>query len=301
MTNGFHLCLNEQAMPETLDDFFAEKHSIINELFIATADDNYVLARWCFDQHLNVDFYWLAVHALEKYLKAILLLNGESAKSYSHDIVKLYASVKPLAPELFPSVLVKPDDRMPDEYWHIEEVSNFIARLHRDGQADNRYQLFGYSRQPEDLWKLDQVVFVLRRACRPLEAFELGKAHDGAANLSNRDILEKYPQRWRLNSRLEDTISGRRGEELRRAALTWNFPFAPADYKQPPVSYTSSAQNPVLVRRLYDPLEAGPAHFAHNDALWKWVNDNIQLPRLLISEIESERQKIKAKSSASAS
>ena len=54
-------------------------------------------------------------------------------------------------------------------------------------------------------------------------------------------------------------------------------------------------------RRLYDPLEAGPAHFAHNDALWKWVKDNIQLPRSLISEIESELQKIKAKSSASVS
>lgn len=285
-------------MPETLDDFFADKHSIINELFIATADDNYVLARWCFHQHLNVDFYWLAVHALEKYLKAILLLNGESAKLYSHDIVKLYASVTPLAPELFPAVLDKPEDRMPDEYWHIENVADFVARLHRDGQADNRYQLFGYSRQPEDLWKFDQVVFVVRRMCRPLEAYELGKPHDGASNLSNRDILGKYPQRWRLSSRLEDTMSGKRGEELMRAALTWNFRFAPADYNQPPVTYTSSAQNPVLVRRLYDPLEAGSEHFPHNDALWKWVNDNIQLPKTLIAEIESERQKIKAKSRA---
>jgi hypothetical protein len=288
-------------MPENLDDFFAEKQSIINELFIATADDNYVLARWCFHQHLNVDFYWLAVHGLEKYLKAILLLNGRSTKSYSHNIVKLYAAATPLAPELFPTILVKPEDRMPDQYWHTEKVDDFIARLYRDGQADNRYQLFGYSRQPEDLWKLDQVVSAVRRICRPLEAYELGKPHDGAANLSNRDILGKYPQRWRLNSRLEDTMSGKRGEELMRAALTWNFQFAPADYKQPPVSYTSSAQNPVLVRRLYDPLEAGPAHFSHNNVLWSWVKDNIQLPKTLIAEIESERDKIKAKSSASAS
>jgi hypothetical protein len=285
-------------MPEILDDSFANKHSIINELIIATADDNYVLARWCFHQHLNVDFFWLAVHALEKYLKAVLLLNGKSAKSYSHDIVKLYASVTPLAPELLPAILVKPEDRMPDPYWHVENAADFIARLHRDGQADNRYQLFGYSRHPEDLWKLDQVVFIVRRMCRPLEAYELGKPHDGAANFSNRDILGKCPQRWRLNSRLEETMSGKRGEELTRAALTWNFPFAPADYKHPPVSYTSSAQNPVLVRRLYDPLEAGPAHFSHNDAVWQWVKDNIQLPKTLTAEIESERQKIKAKSSA---
>jgi HEPN domain-containing protein len=120
-------------MPEVLDDFFAEKHSIINELFVETADDNYALARWCFHQHLNVDFYWLALHALEKYLKAILLLNGKSAKSYSHDIVKLYTHVTPLAPELFPSMLVKPEDVMPDQYSHIEKVADFIARLYRDG------------------------------------------------------------------------------------------------------------------------------------------------------------------------
>ncbi|MCW2086187.1 UNVERIFIED_ORG: hypothetical protein M2193_008362 [Bradyrhizobium japonicum] len=284
-------------MPDTFDSFYAEKNSIINELFIATADDNYVLARWCFHQHLNVDFYWLAVHALEKYLKAILLLNGKSAKSYGHDVVKLYASVMPLAPELFPAILQKPEDRMPDEYWHNETMVDFIGRLHRDGQADNRYQLFGYSRQPEDLWKLDQVVYSVRRACRPLETYVLGKPLDGSTNLSNRDLLKKYPKRWQLSSRLENTMSGKNGDELKHAALTWNFPFAPPDYNQPPVSYTSASQNPVLVRRLYDPLEAGPLHFAHNDALWNWVKDNIQLPKPLIAEIEGARGEIKARSS----
>ncbi|MFZ1885421.1 MAG: hypothetical protein WAU53_17940, partial [Rhodoplanes sp.] len=109
-------------MPETLDNFYAEKHSIINELFIATADDNYVLGR--------VDGFELAVHAWEKYLKAALLLNGKSAKSYGHDIMALYASITPLAPELFPDTLVKPDQRMPDDYWHTEKVGDFIERLY---------------------------------------------------------------------------------------------------------------------------------------------------------------------------
>jgi hypothetical protein len=136
--------------------------------------------------------------------------------------------------------------------------------------------------------------------CRPLEAYELGKPHDGATNLSNRKMLEKHPKKWQLNSHLEETMSGKRGDELMRAALTWNVPFfAPDEYMQPPVSYTSSAQNPVLVRRLYDPLKAGPANFEHNDALWKWVKDNIHLPKPLVQEIESERQRIKASSSAS--
>ena len=75
-----------------------------------------------------------------------------------------------------------------------------------------------------------------------LEAYELGKPHDGAANMSNREVLGNFPKQWRLNSRLEETMSGKHGKELLEASLTWNFPFAPHDYEQPSMTYTSSAQ-----------------------------------------------------------
>lgn len=288
-------------MPETLDEHYAEKHSIIDDLFIRTADDNYVVARWCFHQNMNVDFFWLAVHALEKYFKAILLLNKMSSKGigsrqYKHNIVELYAAVAPLAPELLPANLNKPDDHMPDKYWRVETMADFLARLYRAGQADNRYQLFGYSRQAEDLWKLDQIVYAVRRMCRPLEAYVLGEPVADAANISNRESLAKHPHQWRLNSLLETTMAGKRGEELMRAALTWNFPFAAPDFKQPPISYSWSSHDSVFIRRLYDPLEAGPEHFLHSDTLWQWVQDNIQMPRQLTTDIENERKKIKAKS-----
>src|SRR5258708_33342421 len=103
------------AMAKEFDDQYAEKHSIVKELFINTADDNYIAARWCFHENLNVDFFWLAVHSLEKYMKAVLLLNGQSSKSYSHDITKLYSNIQPLAPELLPKQLFKPDSVMPDD------------------------------------------------------------------------------------------------------------------------------------------------------------------------------------------
>lgn len=74
----------------------ASKHNIVLELFARTADENYITARWCAINQLNTDFLWLSVHALEKYLKAVLLLNGGSSrrsasdqKTYSHDIVRL--------------------------------------------------------------------------------------------------------------------------------------------------------------------------------------------------------------------
>ena len=67
---------------------------ITDELFIRTADENYIAARWCAINRLHTDFAWLAVHALEKYLKAVLLYNGMSTKTQGHDIVRLYGEAK---------------------------------------------------------------------------------------------------------------------------------------------------------------------------------------------------------------
>src|SRR5258707_2162994 len=120
------------AMAKEFDDQYAEKHSIVKELFIATADDNYIAARWCFHENLNVDFFWLAVHCVEKYLKASLLLNEKDARGYDHNIVELYSVVKLLAPELFPATLTKPDNNMPDQYWRNEATDDFVKRLHHD-------------------------------------------------------------------------------------------------------------------------------------------------------------------------
>ena len=92
-----------------LDDLFRYKHSIANELYIKTADENYIVARGCSSYGLETDFFWLAAHCLEKYMKAALLLNERSAKEYvkngkktrySHDIDKLYEDTQHLAPEL---------------------------------------------------------------------------------------------------------------------------------------------------------------------------------------------------------
>jgi len=271
---------------------FAAKSSIIKELLINTADENYVVARTCFHANLNVDFFWLAVHCLEKYLKAVLLHNGHSAKSYGHNIVELYKDVRPLAPELLPPNLVRPEG-MPQELWREEPVVEFIERLHKDGQADNRYQLFGYVRRAEDLWKFDQVVFSVRRLCQPLEAHFLYKERPGAPNDTKREWMLKDPRSWNLHGILESVIEGGRGETVRHAFLNWNRPFAPEGYHHTETDYRSASREPVLVRRLFDPLRAGPENFREADELWEWVNRNIQLPKWLVNEIEEERIRLK--------
>jgi hypothetical protein len=67
-------------MPYEMTPFEIDKSRIARELFVFTADDNYIVARWCFAKKLNVDYFWLAVHLLEKYFKAILLINGRTSK-----------------------------------------------------------------------------------------------------------------------------------------------------------------------------------------------------------------------------
>lgn len=280
-------------MPTEVGELYAEQQSIIDELFIKTADDNYITARWCFHRNLNTDFFWLAVHCVEKYLKAVLLLNGGTSVEHGHNINLLYTEVRKFANDLLPPEPVIPQDTPPG-MWRKETFEKFIARLYRDGQADNRYQLYGYSKMPEDLWKLDQLVYNVRRLCKPLDANVMTKNIPGGPTSSNRDALKADPKRWTLNSRLEDALTGKIDEEVKSAVTLWNFPFTPENYPRPAASYTFASKDSVFIRRLFDPLNAGPQHYAHADKLWAWVKIHIKLSKELIKEIEAEREKLKS-------
>lgn len=51
-------------VPQT--QFTAIKHDIVKELFLKTADQTYVVTRWCFLNRLYLDFNWNSAHSLEK-------------------------------------------------------------------------------------------------------------------------------------------------------------------------------------------------------------------------------------------
>jgi len=291
-------------MSTDLDDLYPGKHSLVDDFFIKTADDNYVVARWCADIRMDVDFFWLALHCLEKYLKAALVLNGRSAKNYGHDIKALYADVHPLAPELLPITLTVPD-WLPDRVFSIgeEATEKFIERIYLYGQPDNRYLFVGYIKRPADLLKLDQLVFAIRRLCQPLECHFLrmrGKKPAGIPDETRRErMLKDDPVSRDLSSNLEKIMKGERGKVLRRVALKWNFPFAPPDYKHGRMPYEERMVNPVMVRRFLDPLDAGTAdQDKHADDLWAWANDNVYIPDGWRKAYEVERKSRKAKAKA---
>ncbi len=102
-------------MSSEITDPDIEKNHITFNLFVDTADQNYVVARWCYLNGLHLDFFWNGLHSLEKLMKAVLLLNGFSSikaenggSNFGHNIVELYEQVKGIASDLLPQVLIKP-------------------------------------------------------------------------------------------------------------------------------------------------------------------------------------------------
>jgi hypothetical protein len=73
-------------------------NAITKCMFVSTADQNYMLARVAFFDGLDLDFFWLSLHALEKYYKAALLMNGQEAKSYGHNLVELHQALPQARP-----------------------------------------------------------------------------------------------------------------------------------------------------------------------------------------------------------
>jgi len=48
----------------TIEREKALRSTVIYDLFVQTADENYITARWCVVNRLNTDFFWLAVNDL---------------------------------------------------------------------------------------------------------------------------------------------------------------------------------------------------------------------------------------------
>jgi HEPN domain-containing protein len=258
----------------------ASKHSLITELFVRTADENYITARWCAINRLNTDFLWLAVHALEKYLKAVLLFNGHSSQGYSHDIVKLYAAVQAIAGPLLPARLVQPAD-LDIHHWSERTPEAFMQHLLDNGNADNRYLIYGYATRSQDLHMLDQMVFAIRRLICPLDERVFPDRQAGAPTLTHRDWLTRQPEhRSSLFMPLDSLISAKEDSPARQAALNLNVLFAPDDFQHTPLRSGSAAMNPVIMRRILDPLESNdPAHAAEGIELARWFLASVKVPK----------------------
>ena len=235
------------------------KNAVVNDLFVKTADQTYVVARWCFLNRLYLDFYWNGLHAVEKYLKAALLLNGHSALGFSHNIERLYSAVEAFADEFLPEELLRPDQLRID-HWRNEATVDFVRRLNGLGDPNNRYNLFGFTQLPEDLYKLDRLVFAIRNVAQILDGYAFIGTHqnNGGPNFSGADLLRRAPEQayHYAGSRLAELAGEKATSDVRQATLTHNIPFAPADHEHGALPSGASGNNAVLYRHVIRPAEA---------------------------------------------
>lgn len=274
---------------------------IVHDLFVRTADENYITARWCAMNHLNSDFLWLGVHCLEKYMKAALLINGKSAKGFSHDIVKLYSPLKKVAGPLIRDTLEKPE-QLSIGHWASATTPEFLERLMRSGNAENRYLLYGYVTHGADLFMLDQLVFDIRRLACSLDQAKFRRSEEGAPRITNRQLLSENPLfSPTLHLPLDMLVAANSESPIRFAALNLNFSFAPEDFEHESIKGSGAARNPVLARRILDPLASDDVTaVAEALAVAEWFMANVQAPKEgIIDPIKLAVAEAKAKLRAS--
>lgn len=259
-------------------EFDIAKYDIIRELFVRTADENYISARWCAANAMHVDFAWQSTHALEKYMKAALLMNGKSTKNGGHDICGLYENLKKFASNLLPKVLTKPRN-LNLVYWQEQSPENFLKYLYDNGNHHNRYLIYGYSVDFQDVHMVDQMVFAVRRLICPFDKPFAGD-YPQLPKMTYREALAKSARfAPKMNMPLEEVIRDQRYPEKRHAALNLNMEFAPKGYEHEPQAAHSAFAEPVLVRRIFDGLKSDDKNWAEEGiALAEWLLANVYIP-----------------------
>ena len=287
----------EQAMSENLNVL---KNNVVTQMFVDTADQNYVIARWAYHRGLFLDFFWNARQALEKYLKASLLLNGKSAKDQKHDLTKFFADVKDYADEFFPPRLTQPPELKQligvSTKWRDETPEEFIARFNDLGDSNNRYNVFGYIQRWEDLHHFDQMVYAVRWIAFNLDVPSSLGPPSATGSKTVRETLKSDPgySPRSIVSRLYKILSSKKDDELRDAGLKYNFQFAPANYEHPQgiMRIGTSATNSALYQRIVRQAERTDSSPGDREAveLGEWVIKNIVLTDSIKKELRGHIQ-----------
>lgn len=140
---------------------------VICDSFVKPADEDYVTARFLAQKGMHRAFFWAASQALEKYLKAFLLMRGVAVDHFKgHPIVALHGEASSVDKQLVtvdtrphPSIKIHPDMSESIEEFSVE---SFIKGIEENGSPDNRYNSFGVDFNSGYLFALDSYIFGLR-------------------------------------------------------------------------------------------------------------------------------------------
>lgn len=203
-----------------------ELQSILNnfatDIFRKQADYDYIAARANYRMRLRQQFLWSAHQAVEKYLKAILLFNGKSARFYTpvgtakrkelgHDLDALLLEVRGI-----------PIFRIDIDI----ENEQFLSYLSCQGGA-NRYVSTSAYNTSDSIHRLDQLVWHIRRYCQyiPDRGLCCREAVPGMQEATLRSIADsaakKTPHSFVLFSGELEKVIKRNPKDPARKALIW--------------------------------------------------------------------------------
>lgn len=204
------------------------KSVFAHNFLIEPADKNYFIARWAIINGFYEEFFWQASQAIEKYLKAGLVLNDIPAIEYGHNLSKLLDKHISVFDKLSLDKLTKPE-LLADEYWVDEKIDRYISRIQKYGHVNSRYGMISWFQFGGDVFKLDQMVFNLRRLTIGLD-WIVGDDWK-VEGLLNSYIGQKYQKtlneepllQIRPWAAIRDTSTSVVGPRLNDTMFAWNF------------------------------------------------------------------------------
>jgi hypothetical protein len=230
--------------------------TLATDVFREQADKDYIVARTCYRMDLRDQFLWASLQACEKYLKAILLFNGKSArydpekydpnkpqknKEFGHNVSWLFDVVIRDIPDLLL-------DRCPS--W----LPQFLKYLTNFG--DNRYVTKATFTTGDELRNLDEAVWILRRVCQnfnwtPAKENLRPKLIAAAMRTHARNNPALYRAFGAIDGFLERKLKQSKNDPAREALVWNNMFFANRQRRRVTYKHFSSSENPPHIREWF--------------------------------------------------
>ena len=197
-------------------------NTFATDVFRKQADYDYISARMNYRMQLRQQFLWSAQQAIEKYLKAILLYNGKSAryyiiegserkKEFGHNLVMLNQEVSNIEYLRF-----ELPAWAPSYFEYLAELGGF-----------NRYLSKASHNHPDSMHKLDEVVWNVRRYCQYIPTRGIGCRQEitgmkeAVVNDLNNSTYKSKPITFKLFNGDLEKILDRPHKDPARKALIW--------------------------------------------------------------------------------
>lgn len=247
-------------MDETLR---AKRNGFVLRSFRDVADQDYIAARSCARLKLLDQFLWLSLSALEKYLKAIILFHDGDTRGIGHNLTNAVSAIKKL-----PKVPLEIND-------DTQEYLEYLTKYGGDRYFTHPRGSFG-----DELFKLDDAVWSVRRFCEDLYWFEQTSIekgqnwHTAYITFLNSPSCKSNAVKFRLKHKgyLEAVLDTNK-HPMQREHLVWkNFRFG------------TRRKNKITYQKTI--TGATPENYIFPE-LYDWIKTRVKLP----SEVKAHFEK----------